>query len=139
MSRFMLALPLVLSVSTWSLAEEETPAAAVAPSPEAAPCPACEAGTDWKKIPRDRPFPRIGNFQVPPAGPGYYSVLDALRGDCLNAPPKYPYPRFGLIQPSFFDVDNFSYLDDPKNTEHDFFDPLKRIHIGDNWLFTTGG
>ena len=55
------------------------------------------------------------------------------------APPKYPYPRFGLIQPSFFDLDNFSYLDDPQNTEHDFFDPLKRIRAGSNWLFVTGG
>jgi hypothetical protein len=44
-----------------------------------------------------------------------------------------------LIQPSFFDVDNFSYLDNPSNTEHDFFDPLKRVRVGDNWLFVTGG
>jgi hypothetical protein len=103
------------------------------------PCNSCQDPADWKKIPRVWPFPRIGNFQVPPTGAGYYSVLDQLRGECRNAPPKYPYPRFGLIQPSFFDVDNFSYLDDPKNTEHDFFDPLKRMHVGDNWLFTTGG
>ncbi|MFO0804743.1 MAG: alginate export family protein [Gemmataceae bacterium] len=142
MSRFAFSLPLVLSVSTWALAEDEVPIAAEAASPApaaAARCAACESGTDWKKIPRVRPFPRIGNLQVPPAGPGYYSLLDALRGDCLDAPPKYPYPRFGLIQPSFFDLDNFSYLDDPKNTEHDFFDPLKRVHIGEKWLFTTGG
>jgi hypothetical protein len=36
-------------------------------------------------------------------------------------------------------VDNFSYLDDPENAEHDFFDPLKRIRIGDDWLLVTGG
>ena len=65
--------------------------------------------------------------------------VDQLRGECLKGPPKYPYPRFGLIQPSYFDVDNFAYLDDPKNTELDFFDPLKRIRIGNNWQFTTGG
>ena len=100
---------------------------------------ACVPDVDWKKIPRVRPFPRIGNWPVPPTGPGYYSALDQLRGDCLQGPPKYPYPRFGLIQPSFFDVDNFSYLDDPNNTEHDFFDPLKRVRLGDNWLFITGG
>lgn len=102
-----------------------------------AECP-CD-GFDWKKVPRVRPFPRIGNFPIPPTGPGYHSALDQLRGESLKAPPKYPYPRFGLIQPSFFDVDNFSYLDDPNNTEHDFFDPLKRVRLGDNWLFTTGG
>ena len=119
--------------------------AAVAPAVPATPatgapaCGACGSVFDWKKVPRVQPFPRPGNFPVPPAGPGYYSALDQLRGECLKAPPKYPYPRFGLIQPSFFDVDNFAYLDDPKNKEHDFFDPLKRIHLGDDWLFVTGG
>ena len=34
---------------------------------------------------------------------------------------------------------NFAYLDDPKNTEHDYADVLKRIRLGDNWQFTTGG
>jgi hypothetical protein len=111
----------------------------VEPKAEPAPAPECDCGFDFKKVPRVRPFPRPGNFPVPPTGPGYYSALDQLRGECLKAPPKYPYPRFGLIQPSFFDLDNFSYLDDPKNTEHDFFDPLKRVRLGDNWLFTTGG
>lgn len=119
------------------------PAAPADPSASAAapaePCAACEGAFDWKKVPRTRPFPRIGNFPVLPTGAGYYSALDQLRGECLKGPPKHPYPRFGLIQPSFFDVDNFSYLDNPKNTEHDFFDPLKRIRLGDNWLFTTGG
>lgn len=103
-------------------------------------CPTCTTSTfDWKNVPRVRPFPRPGFFSIPPGGPGYYSVLDQLLGECLSGPPKYPYPRFGLIQPSFFDVDNFAYLDDPKNTEHDFFDPLKRIRLGDDWLFVTGG
>jgi hypothetical protein len=106
---------------------------------EPAEAEACPCAFDWKKVPRVRPFPRIGNFPVLPTGPGYYSALDQLRGEGLNAPPKYPYPRFGLIQPSFFDVDNFSYLDDPKNTEHDLFDPIKRIRPGENWLFVTGG
>ena len=117
----------------------EAPAAApLAPvAPAVADCP-CD-GLDWRKVPRVRLFPRIGNFAVLPTGPGYYSALDQMRGECLKAPPKYPYPRFGLIQPSFFDADNFAYLDDPKNEEHDHFDPLKRIGIGSNWLFTTGG
>ncbi len=105
-----------------------------------AACLACsDSSVDWKKVPRVRPFPRPGNFPVLPTGPGYYSVVDLVRGCEAKAPPKHPYPRFGLIQPSFFDVDNFAYLDDPKNTEHDFFDPLKRVRLGDDWLFTTGG
>ena len=117
----------------------ESAPTAPADCPPAPPECACASIFDWKKVPRVRPLPRIGNFPVLPTGPGYYSALDQLRGECLKAPPKYPYPRFGIIQPSFFDVDNFSYLDDPKNTEHDFFDPLKRIRLGDNWLFVTGG
>jgi hypothetical protein len=123
--------------------EQRAPAGDAVASPPAPPtliveCE-CKDAFDWKQVPRVRPFPRIGNFPVLPTGEGYYSALDCLRGESLKAPPKYPYPRFGLIQPSFFDVDNFSYLDDPKNTEHDFFDPLKRVRFGDNWLFVTGG
>jgi hypothetical protein len=34
---------------------------------------------------------------------------------------------------------DWRYLEKPDNQEHDLFDPLKRIHIGDHWLFTTGG
>ncbi len=118
----------------------ETVAPPAAPGEPTAPAEcACGSVFDWKKVPRVRPTPRAGMFPVPPTGPGYYSALDQLRGESLNAPPKYPYPRTGAIFPSFFDADNFAYLDDPKNTEHDFFDPLKRVHIGDNWLFTTGG
>jgi hypothetical protein len=116
-----------------------TPADPAVPAAPAATCEACGSVFDWKKVPRNRPHPRIGNWFVAPAGPGYYSALDRIRGEVLQAPPKYPYPRLGVIQQSFFDVDNFAYLDDPKNTEHDFFDPLKRVRFGDNWLFVTGG
>ncbi len=42
------------------------------------------------------------------------------------------------MPPSFFDAD-FRYLDNPNNTDTDFFDPLKRVRVGDNWLFSTGG
>jgi hypothetical protein len=111
---------------------------AVAP-PSAQPGCAAESAFDWKKVPRVRPTPRTGFFPILPTGPGYYSVLDQVRGNRLEAPPMYPYPRTSGISPSFFDIDNFAYLDNPNNTEHDFFDPLKRVHLGDNWLFTTGG
>jgi hypothetical protein len=120
-------------------AQPAQPAQAPAPADAAPDSGPCDGGLDWKKVPRVRPVPRVGFFPMPPAGPGYYSVLDELRGDWREAPPKYPYPRAGGMAQSFFDVDNFAYLDDPKNAEHDFFDPLKRAHIGDNWLFVTGG
>ncbi len=113
--------------------------APAAPAANAPACDTCEGGFDWKKVPRVRPTPRGGMFPILPTGPGYYSALDQLRGECREGPPKYPYPRTGAIFAPFYDVDNFSYLDNPKNTEFDFFDCLKRVHIGDNWLFTTGG
>src|SRR5207253_11155842 len=59
-------------------------------------------------------------------------------GNCRQGPPKYPYPRSASMSPPFYDAD-FRYLDDPCNTEHDLFDPLKRVRVGDNWLFSTGG
>lgn len=135
-------IPAALGVESKAIADvapQGVAPTAPADCPPAPPECACASTFDWKKVPRVRPLPRIGNFPVLPTGPGYYSALDHLRGECLNAPPKYPYPRFGIIQPSFFDVDNFSYLDDPKNTEQDLFDPLKRIRLGENWLFVTGG
>jgi hypothetical protein len=109
--------------------------AAAATCPDACPDP---GGFDFKNVPVVRPFPRPGMFPVPPAGPGYYSVIDQIRGVCLKAPPKYPYPRVALMQPSFFDA-SFAYLDDPKNEEHDRYDPLKRIHLGDDFLLSFGG
>jgi hypothetical protein len=92
----------------------------------------------WKKGFKVTKFPLPGNFLLPPTGPGYYSLLDWVTDHYRQKPPKYPYPRFCIFPFSFFDVD-WSYLDDPKNEEHDFFDFLKRIHLGDNFLFTTGG
>lgn len=84
------------------------------------------------------PPPKVGIFAVPPTGCGYYSLLDQLHGDLRQAPPKYPYPRFGLIQQPFFDV-NWAYLKDPKNTEHDYADPLKWMPVCDGVTLTVGG
>jgi hypothetical protein len=80
----------------------------------------------------------LGFFPVPPSGPGYYSALDWLRGDPRDGPPKYGYPPTSAFSGSFFDAD-FRYLDKPDNADFDYADPLKRIHLGDNWLFSTGG
>lgn len=106
-------------------------------------CPTCqqEGPADyWAKVPPITPFPRPGWFQVWPTGPGYYSVADQLHDNCRQGPPKYPYPIISPFQWSFFDAD-WRYLDDPKNTEHDYADGLKRQRLGPNEmiLFTTGG
>jgi hypothetical protein len=122
-------------------AEEGPIAAPAAPDERAAPeAPekAAAPANPWSKVPAVRPMPRLGNFPIPPSGPGYYSLHDWLHGITRKQPPKYPYPPSALIPYSFFDAD-FRYLEDPKNTQHDLFDPLHRMHLGDCWLLATGG
>jgi hypothetical protein len=94
--------------------------------------------TFWETVPHITPYPRTGNFYVMPSGPGYYTLLDFLRGRESQERPHDPYLQWGQNPNPFFNVD-FRYLDNPNNTETDFLDPLKRVHIGDNWLFSTGG
>jgi hypothetical protein len=100
-------------------------------------CYGC-APFDFKNVPPVWPMPRPGDFPNPPKGPGYYSFLDLVTDNWREAPPKYGYPAFALMPPSFFNAD-FRYLDNPDNKDHDFFDPIKRVRLGDNWLFSTGG
>ena len=107
------------------------------------PCSACggkfDRGFDWAKVPVvPKVLPRPGYFVLFPTDPGYYTGLDQLLGNYREKPPAYPYPRFGLNAFRFYDF-SFAYLDKPDNTEHDPLDPLKRIHIGDNWLLSFGG
>ncbi len=112
------------------------PPAAVTSAPCEQSCPPPKSV--WDNVPPIQPVPRLGNFAVPPTGCGYYSALDAILGDCRQGPPHYPYPPTGYMAGSFFNAD-FRYLDNPDNQQHDFFDCLKRIHLGDDFMFTTGG
>lgn len=79
----------------------------------------------------------MGDFPRWPSGPGHYSLMDALRGISRDGPPRYPYRAYALSPPPMFDVD-FRYLDDPDNTQKDFFDRLHRIRLGDDWLLDLG-
>jgi hypothetical protein len=97
-------------------------------------CPEC---VDWSKIPSVRPLPRPGFFLIPPASPGYYSLRDMLECRWREKPPLQPWGFFGAYMPGFYDTD-FRYLDKPDNQQHDFWDPLKRIHLGDDWLLSVG-
>lgn len=106
------------------------------PTPIDAP-KAEEPKSAWLTHPRYRVIPPPGFATTLPTGPGYYSLLDVLNGDYREAPPKSGYPRYGLMPPPFFDAD-FRYVDDPKYNP-DFFERLHRVHLGDNWLFGTGG
>jgi hypothetical protein len=105
------------------------------PAPQA--CPAAEPTSAWYTNPPYRVMPRPGAFNPPPTGCGYYSMLDWIKGDQKPAAPKSAYPAFALMAPSFFDAD-FRYVDDP-NYSPDFLERLHRIHLGDDWLFGTGG
>jgi hypothetical protein len=85
-----------------------------------------------------QPLPPPGAFPIIPSGPGYYSLLDEIRGDFRDKPPRWPYPRSGPIMPPFNEI-NFSYLDAIPFDQRDWAERLHRIPIGDHWLFSTGG
>jgi hypothetical protein len=53
-------------------------------------------------------------------------------------PPRFPLPPAASVAWPNFEAD-YRYLDAPGNTQHDLFDPLHRMRVGDNWLFATGG
>jgi Alginate export len=117
-------------------ATADTPAPIAVPQSCDQGCP--HAKSVWDNVPPVHPTPRLGNYAIPPTGCGYYSALDAIVGNCRAEPPHNPYPPTGYFAGSFFDAD-YRYLDAPDNQQHDFFDSLKRIHLGCDWMFTTGG
>jgi hypothetical protein len=129
-----------------STAAEPSPAQAV---PETAPAagecpvdeaPKCEdAPSLWSKVPPVQPVPRTGWFLIPPSGPGYYSFLDWVTDHYREKPPIFPTSPYSLFIGTFFDNADYRYLDKPDNTQHDWLDPLKRIHLGDCWLLSLGG
>jgi len=119
---------------------EAEPAVAAGEVQPPAPPPmpvAPPTGSLWKGIPPVFVFSRLGEFPVPPTDPGYYSLMDALRGDYSAKPPVMPYGRTSLKPYPFYDAD-FSYLDKPDNKQFDWSDCLKRREIGCSWLFTSG-
>ena len=83
---------------------------------------------------------RTGLFLLPPTGSGYYTALDAIRGeDAEDSAQPYPY------RPVFYDND-FRYLDKPDGKPIGGWNNIKRIHFGglfdpcnDNWMLSIGG
>jgi hypothetical protein len=116
--------------------------AAGAPAGEAAPAEGSDGvsapKSPWAKVPPVTPLPRPGWFIIPPTGPGYYSLKDVILDNYRENPPKYPYPPTSIIPNSYFDAD-YRYLEDRNNTQTDWSDCYKRIHIGDCWLLSIGG
>ncbi len=128
MHKWLLRLCLGAGILGLALQVSANPAAASA---------ATENKFDWSKIPLVTPMPRPGISVTPPSGPGYYSLLDLVTGNKRTAPPAAPYAPFGLLPTSAFDID-FRYLEKP-GYEKDIFDPVKRIHAGNDWLLSFGG
>ncbi len=129
-----------LGGSNLALAQDTSGGPPLVPSlPTDVPAPAelPLAGASGRKPPL-MPIPRTGMFLIPPTGQGYYSFRDWLEGNYREKPPKFPWPPVSPFIGSFFDAD-FRYLDDPKNTQFDWLDPVKRIHPTDHWLLSIGG
>lgn len=105
-------------------------------------CPKCgrkHGPVDWKKVPGSiRAIPRTGNFPIAPTGPGYYTLVDRLSDNCRKKQIPSGYPAFALMPPSFFDAD-FRYVESLDPAKRTLVEDLKRIHVGDNFLFSTGG
>ncbi len=125
------------------IAVEETIAGQVASQPAVIveECEACKGAAPSPTkgnptFPVVEPFQRAGNFATT-NGKGYYSIADAFHGKQSDAPPKTPYPAFALMPPGFFNA-NFKLLEAP-GYERDVFEKLKRIHLGEDWLFSVGG
>ncbi|MCS6850881.1 MAG: alginate export family protein [Gemmataceae bacterium] len=115
----------------WDTAVEEDATDAEADDEPRLPSP-------WLRVPELMIFPRLGGFLLAPRDAGYYSLYDLLLGRRRPSPPLFPYPAFSLKAFPFYDAD-FRYLERPDNTQLDIFDPLKRIHLFDNWLLSSGG
>ncbi len=92
---------------------------------------------DWSKAPPVSPPPRAGIFVKLPMGPGYFSLLDLIDGNGREKPQVDPLPSSALTTTPAFDFD-FRYLEQPGH-DKDFFDPVKRIHLGSDWLLSFGG
>ena len=105
-----------------------------APPVTAAP----EGGEAPDTPPPPRRFPRPGNFFIPPSGPGSYSLVDQLRGHSTKAAPRSGYPAATIMAPAFFDAD-FTYLEGTPAGDRRPFERLKRMRLGDGFVFSTGG
>lgn len=120
-----------------------------APAKDEQPCDPPKADAPKKDAPKDPPtwhgykmrvlpLAPPGGFPIPPTGPGYYTLLELVHGTPAEKPPRWPYPRSGPMQMSFSEID-FSYLDAIPFDQRAWAEKLKRIPLGDHWLFSTGG
>ena len=110
-----------------------------APTPTPQECaPAKPAPQTWHGYPmRTLPLAQPGAFPVFPTGPGYYTLLDQIRDTPSQGPSRYP-SKISTSPLPFFDT-NWTYLDSIPFEDRDWSEKLKRIPVGEHWLFSTGG
>ncbi len=106
-------------------------------------CKTCCHGKliDWSKYPATiHPMQRPGNFLIPYSSecPAYYSIFDQITDDCQKARPKSGYAPFAINPWPFFDAD-WRFVESIPCEDRDLVQRLKRIHLNDCWLFSTGG
>ena len=137
---------------------DQDPVAMAAPaSPQVCDCPACNAADamrpatpgstccrgqviQWSKYPETiRPMPRPGIFMVPPSeGPAYFSAWDQVMGQPRQTRPRSGYAPFAINAWPFFDAD-WRYVESIAPQERTLVESLKRIHLNDCLMFSTGG
>jgi hypothetical protein len=135
-----LALPLVLLFATTAPLLGQ--ATLGPPMPRKSEPPSIEdpcAGFDWTKSKYRYQSASwlTGAVGIPAKGVGPDSMLDWVHGIDRKEAPKAGYPR-AIALPLGFAEANFNYVDDPKHTPT-FTERLHRIHLGDDWMFGTGG
>jgi len=105
-------------------------------------CKTCCRGCllDWSKYPETiHPMPRPGIFPIPRTeGPAYFSLSEQLHGRRRDAPPKSGYAPFAVVAWPHFDAD-WRYVDGLEPGERTAVEQLKRIHLNECLLFSTGG
>jgi hypothetical protein len=121
-------------VAGWIAAGFSNQAAAQSATAAQPPAPDTARGAS----PGVRIFPRPGGFFLPPAGPGFYSLVDQLRNERREAAPPSGYPAFAIMAPPFYEAD-FRYLDSMPSGERRPFERLKRVRFGDDFMVSTGG
>ena len=130
---------LIVSLAVWVGTVGASPLSAQSREKEPAPGPPAPDAVDAPPpAPAPRRFPRPGNFFVPPSGPGYYSLVDQLRATSTKGATRSGYPAFAIMAPAFYDAD-FRYLDGTPSEARRPFERLKRLRLGENVLFSTGG
>ena len=106
------------------------------------PLKTCCDGTlvDWSRYPETiHPMPRLGMFPIPPTqGPAYFSFWDQVTDQQRPAPPKSGYAPLAINAYPFFDAD-WRYVESITPEDRTLVESLKRIHLNDCWMLSTGG